>query len=69
MAEKKKSEETPGKRPEWNIVQSIVDKDGVKSLKSVGGIWMAKTKTGDEMMSIRLGNAEFLGFRSKPRED
>jgi hypothetical protein len=36
--------------------------------KSCGGIWERKTKKGDDMLSLMIGEVPYIAFRNKRKE-
>lgn len=36
--------------------------------KSCGGIWERKTKKGDDMLSLMIGDVPYIAFRNKRKE-
>lgn len=50
--------------PDYRIVQGDVDKDGKKILRNVGGIWIRRSRAGQEFFSISIGNLRLLAFKN-----
>ncbi len=37
--------------------------------KSIGGIWERKTKKGDDMLSLMIGEIPYIAFRNKNKKE
>lgn len=59
--------ELPGKKPEYNVVQPEVTREGKTIFKSVGALWKNVSKSGQEFYTLKIGKLRLLVFQNRER--
>jgi len=59
--------ELPGKKPEYNVVQPEVTREGKTVFKSVGALWKNVSKSGQEFYTLKIGKLRLLVFQNRER--
>jgi len=58
----KDADEKKGRKPDFRVVQPVMDAAGQKKLKSVGGIWRNTSRNGNTFYTLRIGSLSLLVF-------
>ena len=57
--------EGKGNRPDFRVVQPVVDRDGKTVYKSVGAMWKTVSKNGNEFYVMKIGELRLLVFKNE----
>lgn len=64
-----KEPRTPGKQPDYRLVQFEPDENGKDKALNVGGMWLNKSKDGKDYLNMRLGNVKLICFPTEQKGD
>ncbi|MEM4389033.1 MAG: hypothetical protein QXG98_00025 [Candidatus Micrarchaeia archaeon] len=62
VAEATEVDERRGRKPDFRVMQPVIDANGEKRLKRVGGLWKNVSKNGNTFYTLRIGNLSLLVF-------